>query len=66
MKEAIVDVQTGEKSTRDLTDVEIEQIRQTSEIEKTVNDNAAAKLQSKAALFEKLGITTEEARLLLS
>jgi hypothetical protein len=64
MKEAIVDVQTGEKSTRDLTDFEIEQIQVTKEIEQTVNAEAVAKLTAKIALFAKLGITAEEGKLL--
>lgn len=64
MKEAIIDVQTGEKTTRDFTDVEIEQIGITSEIEQTVNADAIAKLAAKNALFAKLGITAEEGKLL--
>ena len=64
MKEAIVDVQTGEKSTRDLTDLEIEQIQVTKEIEQTVNAEAVAKLAAKTALLAKLGITAEEGKLL--
>jgi hypothetical protein len=64
MKEAIIDVQTGQKTTRDFTDVEIEQIGITSEIEQTVNADAIAKLAAKNALFAKLGITAEEGKLL--
>lgn len=64
MKEAIIDVQTGEKTTRDFTDVEIEQIGITSEIEQTVNADAIAKLAAKNDLFAKLGITAEEGKLL--
>lgn len=64
MKEISIDVQSGQKSTRDFTDEEIEQIKQTSEIEKAVNDNALAKLAAKNALFTKLGITAEEGKLL--
>lgn len=64
MKETIVDVQTGEKTTRDLTAVEIEQIEMTNEIEENVNAEAIAKLAAKTALFAKLGITAEEGKLL--
>lgn len=64
MKEISIDVQSGAKSTRDFTNDEIEQIKQTSEIEKGVNDNALAKLAAKNALFTKLGITAEEGKLL--
>ncbi len=64
MKEISIDVQSGQKLTRDLTAEEIEQIKQTSEIERAVNDNALAKLAAKNALFTKLGITAEEGKLL--
>lgn len=64
MKETCIDVESGEKSTRDFTAEEIEQIKETSEIEKAVNDNAIAKLAAKNALFIKLGITAEEGKLL--
>jgi hypothetical protein len=65
MKETTIDVQTGEKSTRDLTPAEVDQIKQTSEIEKAVNAESIAKLAAKNALFVKLGITQDEAKLLL-
>jgi hypothetical protein len=65
MKETTIDVQTGEKSTRDLTPDEVDQIKQTSEIEKAVNAESIAKLAAKNALFVKLGITQDEAKLLL-
>lgn len=64
MKEISIDVQSGAKSTRDFTNDEIEQIKQTSEIEKAVNDNVLAKLAAKNDLFTKLGITAEEGKLL--
>jgi hypothetical protein len=64
MKETIINVQTGEKSTRDFTAEEIEQIKETSKIEKAVNENAVAKLAAKNALFTRLGITAEEGKLL--
>ena len=64
MKETIVDVQTGEKTTRDLTDLEIEQIEITKQIEQTVNAKAIANAAAKNALFTKLGITAEEGKLL--
>ena len=64
MKETIVDVQTGEKTTRDLTDLEIEQIEITKQIEQTVNENAIAKVVAKTALFAKLGLSAEEGKLL--
>ncbi len=65
MKETTVDVQTGEESTRDFTAEEVKQIADTSAIENAVNADAIAKLEAKSALFSKLGITKEEAKLLL-
>jgi hypothetical protein len=63
--ERIVDAATGEETSRDYTAKEI------AEVEKAIADNEArAKAQSikaeaKAALLDKLGITEDEARLLL-
>jgi hypothetical protein len=63
--ERIVDAATGEETLRDYTAKEI------AEVEKSIADNEArAKAQSikaeaKAALLDKLGITEDEARLLL-
>jgi len=65
MKETTIDVQTGEESTRDFTVEEVRQIADSSAIENAVDAAAIAKLEAKAALFSKLGITKEEAKLLL-
>jgi hypothetical protein len=65
MKETTVNVQTGEESTRDFTAEEVKQTTDCSVIENAVNAAAIAKLEAKAALFNKLGITEEEAKLLL-
>ncbi len=65
-KEKIVNVETGEITYRDYTEIEI------AEIEKSLAENEAeaalkAEVQTaKAALLEKLGITEDEAKLLLS
>ncbi len=64
--EKIVDSQTGEEILRPYTDAEI------AEVEKAIADNQAkakaeaAKAAEKAALLAKLGITDDEAKLLLS
>jgi hypothetical protein len=65
MKEIIVDVETGVESVRDFTAEEVKQIAETSAIENAVNADALTKLEAKSALFSKLGITKEEAKLLL-
>ena len=64
--ERIVDATTGEETLRDYTAKEI------AEVEKAIADNQArveaqaTKATEKAALLEKLGITADEATLLLS
>jgi hypothetical protein len=63
--ERIVDATTGEETLRNYTAKEI------AEVEKAIADNEAkvkaeaAKAKAKAALLDKLGITEDEARLLL-
>ena len=67
MKETIIDVKTEEKTTRDFTAIEIEQIVITSEIEKSVNDNALAKSAAKAdaqAKLAALGLTADDLKAL--
>lgn len=67
MKEISIDVQSNAKSTRDLTAEEIEQIVITSEIEKSVNDNALAKSTAKAdaqAKLAALGLTADDLKAL--
>ena len=64
--EKIIDVNTGEETLRPYTAKEI------AEVEKAILDNEAkaqaqaTKATEKAALLAKLGITDEEAKLLLS
>ena len=62
----IYDCATGETITREMTDAELsnlENVQTGASQEKTV---AEAKAQSKAALLTQLGITAEQAKLLLS
>lgn len=65
-KEKIVNVETGEETWRDYTPEEIAQVEQAKieAAERAAKELEAA--QSKAAVIEKLGITEEEAKLLLS
>lgn len=65
-KEKIFNVQTGETTWRDLTAEEVEKIEQAKIIaEKQAQETEQIAL-AKNALLEKLGITQEEAKLLLS
>jgi hypothetical protein len=58
MKEMIINCQTGEQTIRDLT---AEEIARAKDFDRR-NDEAQAKRQ---ALLDRLGITAEEAKLLL-
>jgi Asp-tRNA(Asn)/Glu-tRNA(Gln) amidotransferase B subunit len=64
--EKIVNVITGEESFREFTEAEIAQIEIAQKEAEKIQQEAEAKYQQKLALFEKLGITEEEAKLLLS
>lgn len=65
-KEKIVDIETGEETFRDYTKDEIAIVE--ANIEKAEAENAAneEKINQKLALFEKLGISLDEAKLLFS
>ena len=65
MKKIIVDCESGEVIERELTKEELEQlaIGQAEQKQKELQEKLEA--EKKAALLEKLGITKEEARLLL-
>jgi urease accessory protein UreE len=73
-KEKIVDAITGEESWRDYTAEEIAEVeafnaelqKERLKAETAEAAKAAAKLAEKAALLTKLGITEDEAKLLLS
>jgi hypothetical protein len=68
--EITVDVLTGEEIVRELTDAEIEELRIKGEQAKQEREAEIAAEQEKQAnrlaLLNKLGITEEEAKLLLS
>ena len=66
----IVDCSTGEQSIIELTDEEIAQLEADKarfEAEQAEREaEASAKTEAKAALLDRLGITAEEAQLLLA
>lgn len=64
-KEKIVNIETGEETWRDYTDAEIAAVEkaQAEAVAKAAKATEAA--AAKAALLVKLGITEDEARLLL-
>jgi hypothetical protein len=64
--ETIYDVTTGETTIRPYTDAEIKQMKVGEAAAAKRAEEAAAKDAQKSALLAKLGITAEEAALLLS
>lgn len=66
MKEVSIDVQTGEETSRDFNAEEVAQIGVWSKIEEKVQDEQNKKSVLKNSLIEKLGLTADEATLLLS
>ena len=67
--ERIIDVQTGEETTREFTADEIAQLeasRAANEAEREAQKaEAEAKAASRQVILDRLGITAEEAQLLL-
>ena len=65
MSKLIINVETGETVERELTEEELaQQAKDEAEIAKA-QSNAESQIAAKAALLERLGITEEEAKLLL-
>ena len=62
----IVNCETGEEIIRDATSAEIAQMELDATNAATRKAEAEAKATAKAALLEQLGITEEQAKLLLS
>jgi hypothetical protein len=60
-----VNVETGEEIIRDATTEEIEEMEKVKEYGEELKKATAQKAADKAALLERLGITAEEAQLLL-
>lgn len=65
-REKIVNVQTGEITWRDYTDEEIARVEEELANSKLIAQAQAQKAEAKIALLDRLGITEEEAKLLLS
>ena len=61
----IVNIETGEEIEREMTDVEFDNYQLQQKASEEIEANELAKAAAKAALLEKLGITEEEAKLLL-
>ena len=66
MTKLIVNVETGEETLRELTQYEKDQQKIDEAHFTKVQAEAEAKATAKAALLERLGITQDEAKLLLS
>lgn len=64
-KAKTVDITTGEETWRDLTPDEIKEMELEQAKARQFIAEQAAKAEQRAALFERLGITQEEAKLLL-
>ena len=62
----IHNVQTGEIVDREMTDAEFKQYQAEQALVQLKESEQAAKAEAKAALLNRLGITAEEAALLLS
>lgn len=66
MEKTIINIQTGEIITRNLNDEELKQIEIDTANSLTRKAEAEAKAQAKAELLQRLGITEDEAKLLLA
>ena len=62
----LVDAATGEEIEREMTDQEFAQYEADQAAEVTRQAEAQARAEAKAALLAQLGITEEQAKLLLS
>lgn len=64
-QEKIVNIVTGETTWRNYTSDEIAEVEKAQADAKLEQEHQAAKAQQRAELFERLGLTEEEAKLLL-
>ena len=62
---AIYDFETNQQIVRDMTEEEIAEHLKVAELDKEIKAELAAKETQRAALLNKLGITADEAKLLL-
>ena len=65
-QEKIVDVITGEETFRPYTKKEIAEVEASIADAKKISDETTAKVAAKQAVLDRLGITVDEAALLLS
>lgn len=61
----IVNCETGEEIIRDMTEEELAQLELDKKAQKQRQEELAAKAQARQAILDRLGITEEEARLLV-
>ena len=66
LTEKIIDLQTGEETIRPYTESEIAEVEAANAKAEEKRQLIAEQIIAKNALFEKLGITADEAKLLLS
>jgi hypothetical protein len=62
----IFNCETGEEIVREATEQELKQLEKDAEKAKQIQAEIAAKAAQRQALLDKLGITAEEAKLLLA
>lgn len=65
-KEKIINVATGEETWRDYTDAEMVEVEEAQAKADAIATEQAEKEAARKAIFDKLGLTEEEAQLLLS
>lgn len=65
-KEKIVDIETGEETWRDYTTAEIKAVEAAQKEAEQLAAEQAAKEAARKSILDKLGISEEEAQLLLS
>lgn len=65
-REKIVNLETGEETWRDYTPEEIAEVEKAQQIAQEETEKVLAKQAARKAIFEKLGLTEEEAKILLS
>ena len=64
-REKIIDINTGEETFRDYTGQEIEEVKKTEALAKEIAEKAKEVADARQAILLKLGLTEEEAKLLL-
>jgi hypothetical protein len=65
-KEKIVNIETGQETWRDYTDAEIAQVEAAQAEAAQLQAQDEARATQKSALLDRLGITEDEAKLLLA